>query len=78
MTKQIICRYAVAVCLSLPMTIAESHAQNTEIGNPVQKIIIDGNAGGKRFDGIGLVNGGGATSVLLRMYICTTARLLSL
>ena len=68
MTKQIICRYAVAVCLSLPMTIAESHAQNIEIGNPVQKIIIDGNAGGKRFDGIGLVNGGGATSVLLKDY----------
>lgn len=37
MTKQIICRYAVAVCLALPMNIAESHAQNTEIGNPVQK-----------------------------------------
>lgn len=68
MTKQIICRYAVAVCLSLSMNIAESHAQNMEVSNPVQKIIIDGNAGGKRFDGIGLVNGGGATSVLLKDY----------
>ncbi len=33
-----------------------------------QTIIIDGNAGGKRFDGIGAVSGGGATSVLLKDY----------
>ncbi|WP_081724705.1 family 16 glycoside hydrolase [Asticcacaulis sp. YBE204] len=29
---------------------------------------LDGTAGGKRFDGIGVVNGGGATSVLLKDY----------
>src|ERR1035437_10928799 len=33
-----------------------------------QTINIDGNAGGKRFDGIGAVSGGGATSVLLKDY----------
>ena len=33
-----------------------------------QIIYIDGNAGGKRFDGIGAVSGGGATSVLLKDY----------
>lgn len=31
-------------------------------------IKLDGSAGGKRFDGIGVVNGGGATSVLLKDY----------
>jgi galactosylceramidase len=33
-----------------------------------QTITIDGSAGGKRFDGIGAVSGGGATSVLLKDY----------
>lgn len=33
-----------------------------------QTIVIDGKAGGKRFDGIGAVSGGGATSVLLKDY----------
>jgi galactosylceramidase len=33
-----------------------------------QTINIDGTAGGKRFDGIGAVSGGGATSVLLKDY----------
>jgi galactosylceramidase len=36
--------------------------------NDNQVIIIDGKAGGKRFDGIGAVSGGGATSVLLKDY----------
>jgi len=35
---------------------------------PGQVVKLDGNAGGKRFDGIGAVNGGGATSVLLKDY----------
>ena len=34
-----------------------------------QTINIDGTAGGKRFDGIGAVSGGGATSVLLKDYL---------
>jgi len=35
---------------------------------PVQIVDLKGDAGGKRFDGIGVVNGGGATSVLLKDY----------
>lgn len=34
----------------------------------IQVVDLNGNAGGKRFDGIGVVNGGGATSVLLKDY----------
>ena len=34
----------------------------------VQVVKLKGDAGGKRFDGIGVVNGGGATSVLLKDY----------
>jgi galactosylceramidase len=33
-----------------------------------QTVVIDGTAGGKQFDGIGAVSGGGATSVLLKDY----------
>ena len=33
-----------------------------------QVVKLRGDAGGKRFDGIGVVNGGGATSVLLKDY----------
>ena len=33
-----------------------------------QTVTLDGNAGGKQFDGIGAVSGGGATSVLLKDY----------
>ena len=35
---------------------------------PEQRIALQGDAGGKRFDGIGVVDGGGATSVLLKDY----------
>lgn len=34
----------------------------------VQRIVLNGDAGGKRFDGIGVVTGGGGTSVLLKDY----------
>jgi galactosylceramidase len=37
-------------------------------GAAVQIVELNGDAGGKRFDGIGVVNGGGATSVLLKDY----------
>lgn len=33
-----------------------------------QTVCLDGKSAGKRFDGIGVVNGGGATSVLLKDY----------
>ncbi|WP_277980191.1 hypothetical protein [Sphingomonas phyllosphaerae] len=35
---------------------------------PLNVAKLNGSAGGKRFDGIGVVNGGGATSVLLKDY----------
>ena len=37
-------------------------------GANAQTINLNGNAGGKRFDGVGAVSGGGATSVLLKDY----------
>ena len=37
-------------------------------GVPIQAISIDGQSEGRLFEGIGLVNGGGATSVLLKDY----------
>ena len=33
-----------------------------------QSILLDGHAGGRRFDGLGAVSGGGATSVLFKDY----------
>lgn len=38
------------------------------ISATAQTIKLNGNAGGKRFDGVGAVSGGGATSVLLKDY----------
>ena len=35
---------------------------------PATSVVLDGKAGGKRFDGIGIVNGGGGTSALLKDY----------
>ena len=66
MNRQIVC--ILTVCLSVSVGIQESHAHKNETDNTVQTITLDGSAGGKRFDGIGLVNGGGATSVLLKDY----------
>ncbi len=34
----------------------------------VQDVTLNGDAGGRTFEGIGIVNGGGATSVLLKDY----------
>ena len=52
--------WILTACLSASV-IQNSNAQK-------QSVTLDGNAGGKRFDGIGVVNGGGATSVLLKDY----------
>ena len=68
MNRRFIWGLALVAYFSASVSIQESHAQKKEIGISVQKIKLDGNAGGKRFDGIGLVNGGGATSVLLKDY----------
>jgi len=53
----------IAIKSNRPISIAKS--KQTDI---VQTIRLNGNAAGKRFDGIGIVNGGGATSVLLKDY----------
>lgn len=68
MNRRFIWGLALVAYFSASVSIQESHAQKKGIGISVQKIKLDGNAGGKRFDGIGLVNGGGATSVLLKDY----------
>ena len=47
--------------LALLCTLAITHL-------PAQVIELNGDAGGRRFDGIGIVNGGGATSVLFKDY----------
>jgi galactosylceramidase len=51
---------AALIVLSTGMAAAESSG--------IQRIELKGDAGGKRFDGIGIVDGGGATSVLLKDY----------
>ncbi|MEJ6979454.1 hypothetical protein WG906_03275 [Pedobacter sp. P351] len=53
----------IAFTLSLQGFISTANGQDS-----TQVIKLSGNAGGKRFDGIGVVNGGGATSVLLKDY----------
>ena len=53
----------IAIKSNRPISIAKSKQADI-----VQTIRLNGNAGGKRFDGIGIVNGGGATSVLLKDY----------
>lgn len=68
MNRRFIWGLALIAYFSASVSIQESHAQKKGIGNSVQEIKLDGNAGGKRFDGIGLVNGGGATSILLKDY----------
>jgi galactosylceramidase len=53
-----------SLLFSLPFTGAASAAPAPD----AQRIVLDGDAGGKRFDGIGVVTGGGGTSVLLKDY----------
>ena len=56
--------------LAMGLALGTGHgpAMAEEPVGGVQRIVIDGDAGGKRFDGIGVVDGGGGTSVLLRDY----------
>jgi galactosylceramidase len=55
------------LALLLQLTLHAAMAQ-TPPASAVQVVTLQGNAGGKRFDGIGIVDGGGATSVLLKDY----------
>ncbi len=53
------------------MLIGAGRFVHAAIGSPLshaQVVILDGHAEGTRFDGIGTVDGGGATSVLLKDY----------
>ena len=52
----------VAALTVLPTGMAAAESSG------IQRIELKGDAGGKRFDGIGIVDGGGATSVLLKDY----------
>src|SRR5436190_10241852 len=56
--------------LGLGVHLVTSSAMAAESGLAplVQTVQLKGDAGGKRFDGIGIVNGGGATSVLFKDY----------
>jgi galactosylceramidase len=58
------------VSLLTLLLVAGQSAQTANSPPPsnIQVVELRGDAGGKRFDGIGIVNGGGATSVLLKDY----------
>ncbi len=57
---------AVLVCVFILGVSSFGGEMTSSTG--VQVVELKGDAGGKRFDGIGTVNGGGATSVLLKDY----------
>lgn len=51
------------------MLFAGHDAMNAQTSDPpLQRVTLNANTATKRFDGIGVVNGGGATSVLLKDY----------
>lgn len=58
-------RHLVNAALSLALLAATA---GNAAATDVQSITLRGDVGGKRFDGIGVVDGGGATSVLLKDY----------
>jgi galactosylceramidase len=62
--SQNLCRLLIAFCVSLSAPAAVTGVPDSA----VQTVRLSGDAGGKRFDGIGAVSGGGATSVLLKDY----------
>lgn len=59
---------AVVLIASCWLNGAFGESSATNQNTSVQVIQLHGDAGGKRFDGIGVVDGGGATSVLLKDY----------
>jgi galactosylceramidase len=58
------------IALALACASVPAMAQNAGDGATAmsQHIVLNGHAGGKTFDGIGVVDGGGGTSVLLKDY----------
>jgi len=65
--QQLGARFAAAM-RQLQAPTSAGTARAPAPGDAAQVVRLDGGAGGKRFDGIGVVNGGGATSVLLKDY----------
>jgi galactosylceramidase len=61
---------SLLVVSALVLVAVSHHGVAQGSGNPAapQVVTLRGDAGGKRFDGIGIVDGGGATSVLLKDY----------
>lgn len=62
------CAVALVVCLQIAGFHAAAIGQVAGTVSPLQTVLLRGDAGGSRFDGVGVVNGGGATSVLLKDY----------
>jgi galactosylceramidase len=61
-------RMSPIILTAVGLTMAMLPAAAAESASEVQTVQLKGDAGGPRFDGIGVVNGGGATSVLLKDY----------
>ncbi len=61
--KGLLFSLAISLGVRVP-TFAESAVPS----DVVQEVELKGDAGGRKFEGIGIVNGGGATSVLLKDY----------
>lgn len=59
------------IVIVLGVALADSAFAATQTAPGIQQIELKGNVGGTRFDGIGVVDGGGATSVLLKDYPAT-------
>jgi len=59
----------LSVWAALALLPARVHGQSIVASHAGDQVVeLRGDAGGRRFDGIGVVNGGGATSVLLKDY----------
>lgn len=54
--------------LAIGLFLGHGAAKAYDANGTIQKVTLDGKGTTKRFDGIGVVNGGGATSVLLKDY----------
>jgi galactosylceramidase len=68
---KVISNSVLVILLLLHCCISNAQKQKANSSTdsiPTQVVQLKGDAGGKRFDGIGAVNGGGATSVLLKDY----------
>jgi len=59
---------AIPLALACTSVAAVSQVSTQSSTAVPQRIVLDGRAGGKTFDGVGVVDGGGATSVLLKDY----------